>query len=172
MEYLKSNEFFANLEDANAHACIARPWLIADNLRTPENLGSLIRLADNIGAGHMIFLGENTFKAGRIRYAAASSINNVSWSFSTSGDIRSLIPEGYTLVALETASGATNLFETRLPERMAVIVGSERNGISPEVLKQADIAVFIPVPGPTRSLNVSHAASVLLFEWLRQMTTR
>lgn len=172
MEYMKSNQFFATLAETTAQASFAKPWLIADNLRTPENLGSLIRLADNIGAGHVVFLGENTFKGSRIRYAAASSIDNVPWSFSQSTDIRSLIPEGYTIIALETAKGATSLFETKLPERIAVIMGSERNGISPDILLQADMAVFIPVPGPTRSLNVTHAASVLLFEWLRQMTTQ
>ena len=52
---------------------------------------------------------------------------------------------------------------------MAFIVGSERDGLSNELLKQCDVVVYIPVPGPTRSLNVSHAAAVALFEWQRQM---
>ena len=52
---------------------------------------------------------------------------------------------------------------------MAFIVGSERNGLSEELLVQCDLVVYIPVPGPTRSLNVSHAAAVALFEWQRQM---
>jgi tRNA G18 (ribose-2'-O)-methylase SpoU len=41
--------------------------------------------------------------------------------------------------------------------------------MSESLLDQADIVVYIPVPGLTRSLNVTHAAAVLFFEWLRQM---
>ncbi len=79
------------------------------------------------------------------------------------------MPEHKKIVAIETADNATCIYETPLPEDVAFVVGSERHGLSEELLSQCDMVVFIPVPGPTRSLNVSHAASVALFEWQRQM---
>jgi tRNA G18 (ribose-2'-O)-methylase SpoU len=73
------------------------------------------------------------------------------------------------IVALETAHEAKSLFEVELPENPVFVVGNERFGMSESLLDQADIVVYIPVPGLTRSLNVTHAAAVLFFEWLRQM---
>ncbi|TVR70332.1 MAG: 23S rRNA (guanosine(2251)-2'-O)-methyltransferase RlmB [Marinilabiliales bacterium] len=50
----------------------------------------------------------------------------------------------------------------------ALVMGSEEKGISPDVIEQADIKVKIPVSGPIGSLNVSAAASVLVYEMVRQ----
>lgn len=168
MKYIPSNEFFQQTFDGS-HSGIHKPIVIADHLRTPENMGALIRLADNIGASEVVFLGEAIQKISRIKYAAASSAGNIPWRFSQETDMSNIVPEGYKIVALETASGAESVFDVALPERMALLVGNERSGVSEHLLNQAHLAVYVPVPGPTRSLNVSHASAVLLFEWLRQM---
>ena len=63
---------------------------------------------------------------------------------------------------------SNDIYETELPADAAFIVGNESHGIHEEILNQCDMVVYIPIPGPTRSLNVSHAASVALFEWYRQ----
>jgi len=51
---------------------------------------------------------------------------------------------------------------------MALIVGNEINGINPLLLQKVQLSVHIPVTGSVKSLNVSHAAAVCLFEWLKQ----
>jgi tRNA G18 (ribose-2'-O)-methylase SpoU len=79
------------------------------------------------------------------------------------------VPEGKKIVAIETSDNATCIYDTQLPEDVAFIVGNERDGLDEKLLSQCDMVVYIPVPGPTRSLNVSHAAAVALFEWQRQM---
>jgi TrmH family RNA methyltransferase len=104
-----------------------------------------------------------------VRRAAASSRDNIRWYFSEETDLRKIVPDGKKIVAIETSDNATCIYNTALPEDVAFIVGSERNGLSDELLTQCDMVVYIPVPGPTRSLNVSHAAAVALFEWQRQM---
>ena len=130
----------------------------------------MIRLADNIGASEICFLGnEDEHRLGKVRRAAASSRDNIRWYFSEETDLHKIVPEGKTIVAIETADNATCIYETQLPENVAFIVGSESYGLSEELLAQCDMVVYIPVPGPTRSLNVSHAAAVALFEWQRQM---
>lgn len=117
----------------------------------------------------MIFLGEEpTHSIGRVRKCAASSKDNIKWYFTNENDLRKLIPVNKKLIAIETATNATNIFETELPSEAAFVVGNESRGIREELLQQCDLIVYIPVPGPTRSLNVSHAAAVALFEWLRQ----
>ena len=170
MSYLKSNELFKHIPTEEIYQRIPHPIVIADHLMTPDNMGSMIRIADNIGASEMVFLGdESRHSLGKIRRAAASSRGNIQWYFTEETNLRKIVPEGKTIVAIETADNATCIYDTQLPEDVAFIVGSESQGLSDELLKQCDLVVFIPVPGPTRSLNVSHAAAVALFEWQRQM---
>lgn len=173
MTYLKSNTLFEQIKTEELYRHVPRPLLIADHLLTPDNIGAMIRLADNIGASEVCFLGnEDEHRLGKVRRAAASSRDNIRWYFSEESDLRKLVPEGKKIVAIETADNATCIYDTPLPEDVAFIVGSERNGLSEELLDQCDMVVYIPVPGPTRSLNVSHAAAVALFEWIRQMTAQ
>ena len=170
MTYLKSNDLFGKLAPEKLFEQVPHPILIADHLLTPDNIGAMIRLADNIGASEICFLGkEDEHRLGKVRRAAASSRDNIRWYFSEETDLHKIVPEGKTIVAIETANNATCIYETQLPENVAFIVGSESHGLSDELLSQCDMVVYIPVPGPTRSLNVSHAAAVALFEWQRQM---
>ena len=173
MSYLKSNDLFERIPTEDLYHLVPHPMLIADHLMTPDNLGAIIRLADNIGATEVCFMGnEDEHRLGKVRRSAASSRDNIRWYFSEETDLRKIVPEGKSIVAIETADNATCIYDTQLPENAAFIVGSERHGIREELLKQCDMVVYIPVPGPTRSLNVSHAAAVALFEWQRQMRIR
>ena len=173
MTYLKSNDLFGKLNPERLFQHVPRPIIIADHLMTPDNIGAMIRLADNIGASEICFLGkEDEHRLGKVRRAAASSRDNIRWYFSEETDLHKIVPEGKTIVAIETADNATCIYDTQLPENVAFIVGSESHGLSNELLSQCDMVVYIPVPGPTRSLNVSHAAAVALFEWQRQMRSK
>ena len=173
MTYQKSNDLFGELNPETLYERVPRPIVIADHLMTPDNIGALIRLADNIGASEVCFIGnEDEHRLGKVRRAAASSRDNIRWYFSEESDLHKIVPEGKSIVAIETADNATCIYDTPLPQDVAFIVGSERNGLSEDLLKQCDMVVYIPVPGPTRSLNVSHAAAVALFEWQRQMLMR
>lgn len=173
MSYLKSNDLFDQIPTEEIYRHLPRPIVIADHLMTPDNMGAMIRIADNIGASEMCFLGdESRHSLGKVRRAAASSRGNIRWFFTEETDLRMIIPESKTIVAIETADNATCIYDTPLPEDAAFIVGSESHGLSEDLLKQCDMVVYIPVPGPTRSLNVSHAAAVALFEWQRQMILR
>ena len=173
MTYLKSNDLFAQTEPERIYEHIPRPIVIADHLMTPDNIGAMIRLSDNIGATEVTFLGnENEHSLNKIRRAAASSRDNIYWHFTEETDLHKIVPKDKVIVAIETADNATCIYDTQLPENVAFIVGSESHGLSENLLAQCDMVVFIPVPGPTRSLNVSHAAAVALFEWQRQMRER
>ena len=173
MTYLKSNKLFEELVPESLYRHVPRPVLIADHLMTPDNLGAMIRLADNIGATEVCFLGkEDEHRLGKVRRAAASSRDNIRWYFSEETDLQKIVPKEKTIVAIETSDNATCIYDTELPEDVAFVVGSERFGIEEGILSQCDMVVYIPVPGPTRSLNVSHAAAVALFEWQRQMLNK
>jgi len=137
-------------------------------------MGMIIRLAANINALKVFFISEegSKFRNFKINRAASGAAEKTDWEIVTSKSLENKIPEDYQLIALETSSDAVNIFEYSFPGKTAFIIGNEVNGISAQLLHQADAKIFIPIPGPVTSLNVSHSLSVGLFEWLRQMTSK
>lgn len=168
--YIKSNQLFEAQGFEKIYDQFARPFLVADGIRNPENVGALIRLADNIGAEGAFFIkGAQPLNMTRAKRAAASSVGNIAWRFVNEDELSSILPEAYVWIAIETTQKSENLFFTMLPRQCVFFVGNESRGIRDSLLERMQQTVYIPVPGPTRSLNVSHAAAVAMFEWLRQM---
>ncbi len=82
--------------------------------------------------------------------------------------IKKVKKDGYHVVAIELDKKATPLFEFKSTKKpLAIILGNEVKGISPQMLKQCDEIVEIPMQGKKESLNVSVAAGVALFTLLR-----
>ena len=163
LDKLKPDQHFEN---------ISRPVIIADNLRTPENMGLVLRLAGNIGAEKTIFISPvaHEFRKYKIKRTASGAADSANWQIvKDPGEAIRRIPPGYRLIALETAEKAHNLFDHALPEKTAFVIGNEVNGISDELLRFADEIVYIFILGNISLLNVIYAFSVALFEWFRQM---
>ena len=147
------------------------PIIIADRLRTPENMGLILRLAGNVNALSTLFISEegHKFKKYKILKTSSGAVTKVNWKIIKPNELIDIIPDDYEIVALETSEDANNIFSVTLPNKIAFIIGNEVSGISEEVLSLAKQKVYIPIPGPISSLNVSHALSVALFEWLKQI---
>jgi 23S rRNA (guanosine2251-2'-O)-methyltransferase len=166
----QANKFFANQHYQPFPKEMA-PILIAWHLKTPENAGHLLRLAGNAGCRMVLFVkneNEASFKISKIKYVAGQAAKYIDWRYCLPIDIDKLVPSGYTFVVLETSPGSSNLLHTKLPDRMALMLGSEKSGIPDEVKFPGQVDVHIPMHGNVKSMNVSHAASVCLFEWVRQ----
>lgn len=147
-----------------------KPIIAAWQIINPENIGNLIRLADNVGAEDVFILGDNfQLRMSLIKKTAGLSFSNVRLSFITPEDFFKQLDPAYQLVAIETSEDSVNLYTTKLPEKIILLVGNERNGLPDEILKQCSLKVHIPMTGKCRSMNVSHALAVALFEWQRQM---
>lgn len=147
------------------------PYIICDSLSTPENYGNIIRLAANIGCKKTYFLQtDDHLRISKIKKTASSSFHQTHWEFVNDiNKIREEINSGYRFIAIETHASAKNIYTSRLPEKAVFMIGNEKYGISEEFLKMADVVCYIPVPGITSSLNVSHSLAVALFEWYRQV---
>lgn len=145
------------------------PLVAAWQVKNPENVGSLMRLVDNLGGHQLILLDdENNKREASIKKTAGLSYQHVELSYQSSADFLRHIPKQYALCAVETATGATNIFQTKLPSRVAFLLGSERKGLPEELLHQVDLSVYIPMTGKCKSMNISQALAVSLFEWQRQ----
>ena len=147
------------------------PVLIAWRLVTPENYGSLLRLADSIGCAKVIFVGEQEAVSSRkIEKTAGNSFKSMPFEFVMPDELKNALSSDYSLVAIETAERSSNLYTTTLPKNIAFVVGSEKHGVDLAFLEQCDQIVHVPLTGNCTSLNVSHAAAIAMFEWLRQVS--
>jgi tRNA G18 (ribose-2'-O)-methylase SpoU len=150
-----------------------KPVVAAWQIINPENIGNIIRLADNVGAEDVFILGTDfQLRMSSVKKTAGLSFNHVRLTFISPEDFFGQLSPEAQLVAVETSEDSTNLFTTKLPENIIFLLGNERNGLQGEILRKCSLKVHIPMTGNCKSMNVSHALSVALFEWQRQMLFR
>jgi tRNA G18 (ribose-2'-O)-methylase SpoU len=166
-----SVELFENLRKSELLQEVDPPIIIADNLRTPDNMGMILRLAANINAPLTLFLLDEDidFKLSKIKRTSSGASEKVKWKIIKSSEMVQYLPEGYSIVALETCDDSENLFSFIFPKKIAIIVGNEVVGIRKKILEKSNYKVFIPIPGKLSSLNVTHALSIALFSWVKQI---
>ena len=150
-------------------AYIHAPVIIVDNLLSPENYGSVLRLADAAGCKKVVFLTDNEIKnLSKLKKTAQNCENLVEWKTETSKQFLSESIENYpNLIAIEITTNSKSLFELELPKNCAFVIGNEGYGISPELLEKCNSVVHIPMFGVNGSINVTHALGIVLFEWRR-----
>ena len=167
-QYVNSVEFF-NKKSFDAPESEHSLILAAFELKTPDNAGSIIRLAGNLGVKEVYFIHENyEMRARKMTRVAHSSVGHVDFHIVTEEEFWNKIEASYDIIALETSRESKNIFQYQFPKECVLMCGNERFGLSNEILEKCKGSVFIPNPGKTRSMNVSHALTIGAFEWARQ----
>jgi len=143
-------------------------YLVLDNIRSAENVGSIFRTADAAGVAK-IFLCGITPKPPRkdIDKAAVGAVDFIEWEYAESAKskVESLKQAGVQIVALEQNSRSIPYNQLHInKEPIAMVVGNEKEGVSREVLELTDQIIEIPMLGKKNSLNVAVATGVALFE--------
>ncbi len=144
--------------------------LVLDHLQDPQNMGAIIRTAEVAGAQGVFFPRKRgvlpTEAVVRASAGAALRVPLVS-VVNVSRAVQELQKKGFWTVALEPTSERTLWKNTSFPEKLALVLGSEGKGLSRLVKENCDESVALPMKGTTGSLNVSVAAAVGIFEWMR-----
>ncbi len=152
-------------------------FLILHNIRSAYNVGAIFRTADGAGVSKIYLTGyshspsieENQdlkSKADKmIEKTALGGEKSVAWEkrediFELFDQLRK---EKFTIVALETAPDAIELGKFEPNSSVALVLGNEVDGLSPEILEKCDCAVIIPMRGVKGSLNVSVASGVAAY---------
>lgn len=144
-------------------------YILVDKVQDPGNMGTIIRTAHAAGAlgiivtkGTVDIYNEKTLRStmGSIFHIPITHDDNLS-------QLKFLRSNGFKLV-VSSLDTDNNFFDVDLRNKSIIAVGNEGNGISKELLDMSDISVKIPMPGGAESLNVSIAASVMMFEVIRQ----
>jgi 23S rRNA (guanosine2251-2'-O)-methyltransferase len=148
--------------------------VLLDGVEDPHNLGAIIRTALAAGA-HGVVIPERRAagltdtvaraSAGALAHLPIAKVTNLGRAM---GELKEA---GYWLVGLDEA-GQKSYTDVDYTSPTGIIMGGEGNGLHELTRKRCDFVVSLPTTGPVKSLNVSVATGVVLFEALRQRHAR
>ncbi len=164
-DYASLEDIFKKAEEKGEPPFI----VILDKITDPHNFGSIIRTANCAGVHGIIIpkrgsvgLNEVVAKtsAGAIEYVPVCKVTNIAQTIDTLKD------RGVWVAGAE--AGGDTMYKTDLKGSMALVIGSEGEGISRLVKEKCDFLVEIPMFGDVNSLNASVAGAILMYEIVRQ----
>ena len=144
--------------------------VICDELSDPHNLGAILRSAECAGAHGVIIPKRRSVgltatvakaSAGAMEYMKVARVTNIN------NAIADLKEKGVWIFGA-AGEGSVPMYKADLTVPAAIIIGNEGDGLSQLVRKNCDMLVHIPMKGRISSLNASAAASILLYEAVRQ----
>ena len=154
--------------------------LIAHNLRSTHNVGSLLRTAEGLGVERVLLTGYTPYPAmsddqrlphiaqkldKQIAKTALDAQKLQAWEHYDDilEALTTLKQQGYAIVALEQTPTSLDLSTFQAPAKLAIIVGREVEGLEPELLSLCDQAIQITMFGGKESFNVVQAAAMALY---------
>ncbi len=144
--------------------------VICDELTDPHNLGAIIRSAECAGAHGVIIPKRRSVgltatvakaSAGAVEYMKVARVTNINAAMDE-------LKEKGVWIFGTAAEGSIPMYKADLTGPAAIVIGNEGDGLSQLVRKNCDCLVHIPMKGHISSLNASAAASILLYEAVRQ----
>lgn len=143
--------------------------LVCDHIYFQQNIGSLFRISEAFGVENIIFLGKDIpLTPRKINKTSRSTHLHVPHIVieETVELIDYLIENNFEIIALEITSNSKPLKEVIIPEdkKIALLIGSEIDGISDKLLEISNQIVHINMFGKNSSMNVVQAVSIILYE--------
>lgn len=146
--------------------------IVLDNIRSAFNVGSIFRSADGAGSVKKIYLCGMTTdidnpKLDKTALGATEMIPSEHYD-STMEAIDELRERGIPIYSVELTENALDFQKVKYPEKIAIVLGHEKRGVSDEILRKVDKSIYIPMRGKKESLNVANCASIILYEITRE----
>jgi 23S rRNA (guanosine2251-2'-O)-methyltransferase len=148
--------------------------VLLDNVRSLHNVGSAFRVSDAFGLEKLYLTGiTGTPPHREIHKTALGATESVAWEYFEKPEeaVQQLKQKGYTIVVVEQTDGSMPLqeFQPVTGKKYCLVFGNEVNGVSEEVILQADVALEIPQTGTKHSLNISVCLGIVVWEVFRKL---
>ena len=145
--------------------------VVLENVFDPHNISAVMRTCDAIGLQEIYVL--NTRIGKHKRWGAKSSSSAAKWltvhQFTDAGECFQALRSRYDrILTTHLSAEAVSLYDINCTQRLALIFGNEHDGVSEDIRQLADGNFIIPQVGIIRSLNISVACAVTLYEAYRQ----
>lgn len=144
-------------------------YVLVDKVQDPGNLGTIIRTAHSAGCKGVILTKDTVdlYNEKTLRSTMGSIFNLPIILDDKLTFTKGLMEKGFNLICSSLQTNL-NFYDVNLTHNSIIAVGNEGNGISEEILNMATTKVKIPMLGSTESLNVGIAASIMIYEGVRQ----
>lgn len=145
-------------------------WVVLDRIADPGNLGTIMRTLDAVGGKGVILVDQctdpydptsiraSTGAIFHLNLVRASVMELLEWKQSAVID----------MVATVAVAGARDYHSVEYGDPLMVVMGSEREGLQPEISKICDLSVTIPMAGHVDSLNLAEATAIMIYEVFNQ----
>ena len=152
--------------------------LLVHNIRSTHNVGAFFRTCDGFGVSKIIFSGYTPYPTieadtrlphfadkltRQIHKTALGAETMVPFERYEEPPIDGLKAQGFTIVGLEQDDRSVMLPDYTVPDKVALLLGNEIDGIYPELRAQCDALIEIPMHGSKESFNVSVAAGIAMY---------
>lgn len=152
--------------------------VIAHNIRSTHNVGSIFRTAEGFGVTKLILSGYTAYPridndprlphiseklTAQIHKTALDAETLVPFEYVEEPPLQALKDAGYRLIGLEQADRSINLADYAAPKKVALLIGEEVHGIEQSLLDQCEDIIEIPMVGKKESFNVSVATGIALY---------
>lgn len=155
--------------------------LLVHDIRSCHNVGSLLRTAEGFGVTKVYLSGYTPYPSTehdprlphihqkltkQIHKTALGAETLIPWEYheDISALITQLKADGYTIAALEQAPHAIELPDFQTPQKIALLLGREVEGVDTALLQKTDVILEIPMQGVKESFNVVNAAAIALYQ--------
>ena len=145
-------------------------YVICDNIRSLENIGSIFRTSDALGISKIYLCGiSGKPPHHKISKTALGAENTVSWEYyrQTGRLIDKMKMNKINIIALEQDKRAIEFTKAKFNFPLVLVVGNEVKGVSKTILKKCDKIIYLPMSGQKESLNVSVAFGIAGYEIIR-----
>lgn len=156
--------------------------IIAHNIRSTHNVGSLLRTAEGLGVSKLIFTGYTPYPQvhpddrlphiaakleAQIHKTALGAEKLVTWERGEQIEpfLKTLRSQGFVIAGLEQTPTSTPLPDYVIPTKLAIVLGSEVEGLSLQLVNDMDAILEIPMFGQKESFNVVEAATMVMYHW-------
>ncbi len=147
--------------------------VMLDNVHSSQNLSAVIRSADAVGVLDIYYSSKinetlrihKTITQGAHRWTHRYRMNDAD----KVAFLKQKKEQGFQVVVTHLEERAVSFREIDYTKPTLLVMGNEKEGVSPEVISQADEVIIIPMQGMVQSLNVSVATALILYEAQRQL---
>ena len=145
--------------------------LILDGIQSSHNIGAMIRLSDAFSLEKLVICGEQKINPKKLR---KTSIGTQKWvtieeKLSSVDVITELKLQGYQIASIELCQQSINYLDATYQLPIAFVLGSEKKGVSDEVIALSDQLIHIPMFGMGNSMNVSSAGAIVIADCIAKL---
>ncbi|WP_051006642.1 TrmH family RNA methyltransferase [Nitrolancea hollandica] len=144
--------------------------VVIEDVHDPHNVSAVLRSCEAVGIPvvHLVYTTEERPSLSRLSSASAVKWLDVRFHRDIDAAYAELRRQGFTIYATHFDPDAGDLYSLDLTGPVALVFGNEQRGVSEDARQGADGGLVIPMMGMVRSLNISVACAVSLYEALRQ----